>query len=64
MTNRHCRADADLKQIWQLLLPDTPFPACGAEDAGAAKSESARPANQLRGEAQAQHDRFRPHRAP
>ena len=39
MATRPCRADADVKRIWQLLLPDTPFPACGApEDAGMAES--------------------------
>ncbi len=32
MANRPCNADADVKRIWQLLLPDTPFPACGAQD--------------------------------
>ena len=44
MATRPCRADADVKRIWQWLLPDTPFPACGAqEDAGMAASESAGP---------------------
>jgi hypothetical protein len=28
MATRPCRADADLKRIWQLLLPDTAFPGC------------------------------------
>ena len=32
MANRPCKPDADVKRIWQLLLPDTPFPACGARD--------------------------------
>jgi len=44
MANRPCRADADLKRIWQLLLPDTAFPACGVqEDADTAASKSAAP---------------------
>jgi len=29
MANRPCRPSTDVKAIWQLLLPDTPFPACG-----------------------------------
>jgi hypothetical protein len=42
MANRPCKADADLKRIWQLLLPATPFPACGVqENADADVSESA-----------------------
>jgi hypothetical protein len=49
MANRPCRADADLKRIWQLLLPDAPFPACGVpEDAGMAASKSAAPVNETR----------------
>jgi len=28
MPYRTCRPSVDLKQIWQLLLPDMPFPAC------------------------------------
>jgi hypothetical protein len=41
MANRPCKPDADLKQIWQRLLPDTPMPACGtgaSGDADASKS--------------------------
>jgi hypothetical protein len=42
MADRPCKADADVKRIWQLLLPDTPFPACGArENADADAAESA-----------------------
>jgi hypothetical protein len=49
MANRPCRADADLKRIWQLLLPDAPFPACGVpEDAGMAASKSAASLNETR----------------
>jgi hypothetical protein len=33
MTNRPCKPDADLRGIWQMLLPDVPFPACGAPNA-------------------------------
>jgi hypothetical protein len=41
--NRPCKPDADLRWIWQTLLPDTPFPTCGAaQDADTAKS----PANE------------------
>jgi hypothetical protein len=32
MADRPCRTDADLKQIWQLLLPGTPLPACDAPE--------------------------------
>jgi hypothetical protein len=42
MTNRPCRADSDLKDIWRLLLPDTPLPVCGApENSGNEKRQSA-----------------------
>jgi hypothetical protein len=55
MATRPCRADADVKRIWQLLLPDTPFPACGAqENADADASESAGPAT--RDDAEARRD--------
>ena len=34
MATRPCKPDADVKRIWQWLLPDAPLPACGtAEDA-------------------------------
>jgi len=32
MASRPCKPDADLKQLWQVLLPSTPFPACGAPE--------------------------------
>lgn len=32
MTNRPCKPDADLKGIWQMLLPDVQLPACGVPD--------------------------------
>jgi hypothetical protein len=33
MKNRPCKIDADLNGIWQMLLPDVPFPACGVPNA-------------------------------
>jgi hypothetical protein len=60
MANRPCRADADLKRIWQLLLPDTPFPACGAqENADADASESAAPLTRADAEARQDFPRAR-----
>jgi hypothetical protein len=54
MATRPCRADADVKGIWQLLLPGTPFPACGApEDAGMAASESTKPVDMTPADAEA-----------
>jgi len=29
MADRPCKPDADLKRLWQMLLPGTQFPACG-----------------------------------
>jgi hypothetical protein len=29
MVDRPCKLDADLKRLWRLLLPSTPYPACG-----------------------------------
>ena len=29
MPQRPCKPDADMKRLWQTLLPDTPMPACG-----------------------------------
>jgi hypothetical protein len=43
MGNRPCRADADLKRIWQLLLPDTPFPACDTQENADARDSAAPP---------------------
>jgi hypothetical protein len=53
MASRPCRADADVKRIWQLLLPDAPFPACGAHEDNTA-SEGAGPVNEVRAGAEAQ----------
>jgi len=36
MANRPCKPGADVKQIWRMLLPDMPFPACGTQDDNAA----------------------------
>jgi hypothetical protein len=45
MANRPCRTDADLKDIWRLLLPGTPLPACGAsENSADEKRQNAAPA--------------------
>ena len=32
MTKRLCQANADLKGLWQFLLPETPFPSCGTSE--------------------------------
>jgi hypothetical protein len=32
MADRPCKPDADLKRLWRMLLPNTPFPACGAPE--------------------------------
>jgi len=40
MAERPCKPGTDVKGIWQLLLPDTPFPACGTqENAGEAPAD-------------------------
>jgi len=46
MADRPCRPNADLKRIWQLLLPETPFPACGMEENAEADDGAARPARE------------------
>jgi hypothetical protein len=33
MANRPCKPDADMKRLWQTLLPGTPMPACGTGEA-------------------------------
>jgi hypothetical protein len=45
MANRPCRTDADLKRLWQLLLPGTPAPACDAPEnsADGARDNAAAP---------------------
>jgi hypothetical protein len=32
MAGRTCKPDSDLKRLWQVLLPNTPFPACGTPE--------------------------------
>ncbi len=52
MANRPCKPGDDIKQIWQLLLPDTPFPACGAQEDNAVDArESVALANELQADA-------------
>jgi hypothetical protein len=42
MANRPCRADSDLKDIWRLLMPGTPLPACETpENSNKEKSQPA-----------------------
>jgi hypothetical protein len=44
MAERPCKPGTDVKGIWQLLLPDTPFPACGTqEQANAGETPADRP---------------------
>lgn len=52
MANRPCKPGTDVKQIWQLLLPDTPFPACGTqEDKAAEERHGAAPDDESRPDA-------------
>jgi hypothetical protein len=44
MIGRPCRPDADFERLWRMLLPGTPFPACGMPAAG----EQTEPATALR----------------
>ena len=32
MPHRPCKPDADMKRLWQALLPGTPMPVCGTAD--------------------------------
>ena len=32
MTGRPCKPGSDLHGLWRLLLPGTPFPACGGPE--------------------------------
>jgi hypothetical protein len=43
MANRPCRPSSDVKGIWQLLLPDTPFPACGTAEVADANTRNSTP---------------------
>jgi hypothetical protein len=64
MATRPCKPGADVKRIWQLLLPDTPFPACGTQqNTEAAKqtpSQSEPPTQAPRDDAPARRDGRRP----
>jgi hypothetical protein len=33
MPNRPCKPDADMKRMWQTLLPGVAMPSCGTDDA-------------------------------
>jgi len=47
MATRPCKPGADLKGIWQLLLPETPFPACApSANTAAPPRQAARPATE------------------
>ncbi|MFZ1921451.1 MAG: hypothetical protein WBD53_19950 [Xanthobacteraceae bacterium] len=41
MTGRPCRPGEDLKGLWRMLLPGTPFPACGLPDEQAQERSAA-----------------------
>jgi len=43
MASRPCQPAADLKRIWQTLLPGTPFPACGTPDNAATAASETQP---------------------
>ena len=44
MANRPCKPDADMKRLWQTLLPGTPMPTCGTgKDDGGTQSENDTP---------------------
>jgi hypothetical protein len=32
MAGRPCKPDADFVRLWRVLMPGTPFPACGITD--------------------------------
>jgi hypothetical protein len=32
MSGRPCNPDSDLKRLWRVLLPGTPFPRCGTPE--------------------------------
>jgi hypothetical protein len=52
MANRPCKPGDDVKRIWQLLLPGTPFPACGTQEDNAVDArDSVVPANELQADA-------------
>jgi hypothetical protein len=61
MANRPCKPDADVKRIWQLLMPDTAFPACGTQEDAATRG-GAKPADEPHEDAEARRDNPRQRR--
>jgi hypothetical protein len=52
MAERHCKPDADLKWLWQTLVPDMALPLCGMpKKSVGASGESVRPETNPRDEA-------------
>jgi len=52
MASRPCKPDADLKWLWQTLLPGVPLPACGTpENSDTAGGKSIRTVTDLRDDA-------------
>ena len=47
MANRPCKPDADMKRLWQLLLPGTSFPVCGTDDASRGENARSAPPHDL-----------------
>ncbi|MGC1777162.1 MAG: hypothetical protein WBB34_04395 [Xanthobacteraceae bacterium] len=41
MTGRPCKPGEDLKGLWRMLLPGTPFPVCGVSEPADAAAASA-----------------------
>jgi hypothetical protein len=57
MANRPCKPDADMKRLWQTLLPGTPMPTCGTgKDQDNAESESDPPKQPAAGAATSSRD--------
>ena len=51
MANRPCKPDADMKWLWQVLLPGTPMPVCGVKEDAGAKGDSVEPVSKPRHDA-------------
>jgi hypothetical protein len=63
MAERTCKPDADLKRLWRMHLPGTPFPACGmSEDSSAAADDDIRSVGSSRDEAKPDGERNEPRR--
>jgi len=45
MSGRPCNPSSDLRQLWQTLLGNTPFPQCGVPDQPDNSQESGDPAD-------------------